>query len=343
MTTISASPVIALIVSALLTWALAHYRGRWAILDHPNARSSHTAPRPRSGGLAILLGLAAGGWALAAAIPLGSALWLALCVLLVAAVSLADDVRNLSAFVRLVVHFGAAAAIVLGGGVALYRLDFPFWELVLPEWFALAGSICYLIWMLNLYNFMDGIDGLAGGMAVLGFAALAAMGFLAGASQFAWLSLVVAAASAGFLAFNFPPARIFMGDVGAGTLGFLAGLFTLWGARANVFPFWAGVLVFSPFVVDATWTLLRRAASGDKPWQAHRVHAYQRLVQAGWSHRRTTLCEYALMTSCAGSAILVREEGNLVGGAVLLGWILIYVLLGIFVTRSAAACVGDVA
>ncbi|HET7569591.1 MAG TPA: glycosyltransferase family 4 protein [Gammaproteobacteria bacterium] len=337
------SPIIALLVSALLTARLVRYRGRWAILDHPNARSLHAIPRPRSGGVAIVLGFAAGGGALAATLP-GGPLWLAVCVLAVAAISLVDDVRGAPVAARLAVHVAAAAAIVIGGGVALHRLDFPFWELVLPNWLALAGSILYLIWMLNLYNFMDGIDGLAGGMAVLGFGAFAVLGWLAGAPVFAWFSLCVAAATAGFLLFNFPPARIFMGDVGSGTLGFLAGLFTLWGARADVFPFWVGVLVFSPFVVDATWTLLRRTATGEKPWQAHRVHAYQRLVRAGWGHRRTVLREYILMTSCAGSAILVcAYDANPVGAAILLGWILIYTMLGIAVTRSVAACAGNAA
>jgi UDP-N-acetylmuramyl pentapeptide phosphotransferase/UDP-N-acetylglucosamine-1-phosphate transferase len=192
--------------------------------------------------------------------------------------------------------------------------------------------------MLNLYNFMDGIDGLAGGMAVFGFGALAVLGWIAAAPGFALLSLSIAVASLGFLVFNFPPARIFMGDVGAGTLGFLAGLLTLWGVRAGIFPFWVGVLVFSPFIVDASWTLLRRLATGEKPWQAHRAHAYQRLVQAGWNHRRTTLCEYGLMIICGLSAILViLQENSFFGSVVLLAWVLLYFVLGISVSLRVRA------
>lgn len=326
-------------LSALLTWCLVHYRGRWVILDHPNARSLHEAPRPRSGGAAIVLGLAAGGGVFVSSGPaIGGSLWLGLCVLLVAGISFLDDIRGIPVFVRLAAHAVAAVAIVLAGDLAFYHLDFPFWELALPAWVAVAGSILYLIWMLNLYNFMDGIDGLAGGMAVIGFGAFAVVGALAGASVFAALSLCVALASAGFLIFNFPPARIFMGDVGAGTLGFLAGLFTLWGARAAIFPFWIGVLAFSPFIVDATWTLLRRVVGGEKPWQAHRAHAYQRVVRAGWSHRRTTLWEYALMTICGISAILLNMgDIPFLQTAGLLAWVLIYLGLGIGVTRLVDA------
>jgi UDP-N-acetylmuramyl pentapeptide phosphotransferase/UDP-N-acetylglucosamine-1-phosphate transferase len=330
-------PLVAFLVGLLLTAALVRYRGRWAILDHPNARSLHVEPRPRSGGIAIVLGLAVGA-ALLSWTTRDGAWWLALPVLLVAVVSLIDDIRGLPVYARLAVHGAAAIAIVLGGHLSLYRVHFPFWELVLPEWAALAASILYLVWMLNLYNFMDGIDGLAGGMAVLGFGAFAALGWIAAAPGFALLSLCIAVASLGFLIFNFPPARIFMGDVGAGTLGFLAGVFTLWGARAGIFPFWVGVLAFSPFIVDASWTLVRRLATGQKPWQAHRVHAYQRLVQAGWSHRRTTVCEYGVMIMCELSAILViLKENPVFGSAILLAWVAIYFALGISVSIRVRA------
>lgn len=339
-----ASPIISFAISVLLTWGLVRYRGRWAILDHPNARSLHEMPRPRSGGLAIVLGLAAGSGTLildsAASRQVGVALWVAL----VAIVSFVDDIRDLSVYVRFAVHCAAAIGIVAGGNIVCYQLDFPFWELTLPAWAAMAVSILYLVWMLNLYNFMDGIDGLAGGMAVVGFGALAILGWLASAPIFMAFSLCIATAGLGFTIFNFPPARIFMGDVGASTLGFLAGVFTLWGARDGIFPFWIGVLVFSPFIVDATWTLLRRIAAREKPWEAHRVHAYQRLVQVGWTHCRVTLCEYSLMTSCAASAILLAVEKNPgFGAAVLLIWIVIYSVLGISVNRFVSVRCGSAA
>lgn len=327
------APVLAIVISLALSWGLARYRGRFAILDHPNPRSLHVRPRPRSGGLAILAGLIAGSaWLLAvtSAAPLSG--WAIAGTLLVAAISLIDDIRDMPAWVRLPVHFAAAIALAFGAGVAVNHITLPFWDVVLPEWLGVGGSILYMVWMLNLYNFMDGVDGLAGGMAVWGFGAYAILGWLAGAPQFALLSLCIAAAAAGFLVFNFSPARIFMGDAGAGTLGLLAAIFTLWAARDNFFPIWMGVLVFSPFIVDASWTLLRRLLGGELPWHAHRSHAYQRLVQSGWSHRRVTLWEYLLMTFCVGSVILAAEDKNPVFGTVILfGWVAIYILLGLFV------------
>lgn len=335
------SPIISFVVSLLLTRWLVAYRGRWAILDHPNARSLHAQPRPRSGGVAICAGLAAGGAVLVAGwaeAPAGWSLFSALCVLLVAAVSLVDDVRDLPALGRLLIHVLAACALVLGGGLFIERLSFPLWDAALPAWLGIGGSILYMAWMLNLYNFMDGIDGLAGGMAVWGFGAYAVLGWIAGDRHFAWLSLCIATASLGFLIFNFAPAKIFMGDVGAGTLGLLAAIFTLWGARDDIFPAWVGVLVFSPFVVDASWTLVRRVLYGEIPWQAHRMHAYQRLVRSGWSHRRVVLWEYVLMTLCAGSAILVSEDKYpVLGVAILSAWSAIYVGLGVFVYRTDRA------
>lgn len=331
------SPILAFLIAVALTWCLARYRGRWAILDHPNPRSSHRQPKPRSGGLAILAGLvAAAGWSAGHWIGAGVSAWAVAGVALIAAVSLVDDIHGLPAFARLPVHFAAAGAIVAGAGLALRHLTFPYWDVVLPGWIGIGGSILYLVWMLNLYNFMDGIDGLAGGMAVLGFGTYAVLGYGAGAELFATLSLSVAVASAGFLIFNFPPARIFMGDVGAGSLGLLAGVFTLWGARDGIFPAWVGVLVFSPFIVDATWTLVRRLLAREAPWRAHRSHAYQRLLRSGWSHQRTVSWEYILMTLCAISAIVVAGSKNIiVGSAIFFGWIACYIGLGFAVNRYA--------
>ena len=157
----------------------------------------------------------------------------------------------------------------------------------------------FVVWMVNLYNFMDGMDGFAGGMAVIGFATLALMGELAGSSDYCFAALLVCMASAGFLPFNFPPARLFMGDLGSGSLGLLVALLLLWADRAGLFPLWIGVLVFSPFIVDATWTVMRRISQGQKPWEAHREHFYQRLVRLGWGHKRTVLYSYILMLKCS--------------------------------------------
>jgi UDP-N-acetylmuramyl pentapeptide phosphotransferase/UDP-N-acetylglucosamine-1-phosphate transferase len=163
------------------------------------------------------------------------------------------------------------------------------------------------MWSLNLFNFMDGADGLAGGAAVIGFATYALAATLAGVPEFGLLNATLAAACLGFLWFNFHPARIFLGDVGAVPLGFLAGAFGLWGIRLGCWTASFALLVFLPFIVDATFTVLRRSASGERIWQAHREHCYQRLIRLGWSHRATALAYYALMTGCAGSALALLQ------------------------------------
>ncbi|HEX7966534.1 MAG TPA: glycosyltransferase family 4 protein [Gammaproteobacteria bacterium] len=306
-------------MSAALAGFLSRYRGRFALLDLPNARSLHSGATPRSGGLAILAGLGVGllttGWHVPG---LG---WVAVPLLMVAAVSFADDVWRLPAWLRLLVHVLAALGLVDWGGYALGSLHLlPGWEWHAPHGVLMAFSLLLTVWLINLYNFMDGMDGFAGGMAVIGFGTFALLGCLAHAPVFAGVALLAAAAAGGFLPFNFPPARLFMGDVGSGSLGLLVALFLLWAERQDLFPLWLGLLVFSPFVVDATWTVIRRAVHGQRPWQAHREHFYQRLVGLGWSHRRAVLWEYVLMLKCSLLAVagFCFTEPGVQG--LLLGW-----------------------
>jgi hypothetical protein len=142
-------------------------------------------------------------------------------------------------------------------------------------------------------------------MALFAFAAYAAVAAAAGVTPLAMWSLSIAGASAGFLLFNFPPARVFLGDAGSVTIGFLAGAFGIWGWWAHAWPVWFPFLVSAPFFLDATVTILRRMMSGERFWRAHREHYYQRLIRSGWSHRRTVLHEYALMAASAGLAVLM--------------------------------------
>ena len=201
-------------------------------------------------------------------------------------------------------------------------LMLPGLTLHLPAWVAIPFTSLFTVWMINLYNFMDGMDGFAGGMAVIGFSTLAWLGWAD--SGFATFCLIVAAASTGFLIHNFPPAKIFLGDTGSTALGFLAASCSLWGASAGLFPFWVALLVFSPFIADATVTLLRRLLRGEKVWEAHRSHYYQRLVLLGWGHRRTVLAEYALMLACAGSALLAVRLPPVGQISLAMAWGLIY-------------------
>jgi len=300
-----------MILTSILAFGIAFGLSRWLarssraprLFDHPNARSLHQRPIPRTGGLAVLGGLLVGGFLIGVTLPGArtSLAFLLLGLTPLALISFLDDRRSVAARWRLLVHLGAAASLMATGFVP-DALELPGLTPLLPR--AIAGllALLFVVWMINLYNFMDGMDGFAGGMAVIGFAALAWLGRTD--VGFAGFCLTVAAASAGFPACNFPPARIFLGDTGSTTLGFLAAACGLWGSRAGLFPFWAALLVFSPFIVDATVTLLRRLARGERVWEAHRSHYYQRLVLLGWGHRRTVLAEYALMLACAGSALL---------------------------------------
>lgn len=273
-----------LLCRLLLSWLLR--RGRLP-MDHPNERSLHVTPTPRIGGLGIMVGTGvAAGW-LAGAGLLQAALPVVLAAFALAAVSVLDDVRGLPVRVRFLAHFVAAVSCLLALG--------------LTGWALLLGTLA-VVWMTNLYNFMDGSDGLAGGMAAIGFGALALAAWLGGAPGLAALCAAIAAAALAFLRFNFPPARVFMGDAGSIPLGFLAAALGILGARQNVWPWLFPVLVFSPFIVDASVTLARRGLRGEKIWQAHRSHYYQRAVLLGASHRQLAIAAYALMLAMAALA-----------------------------------------
>jgi UDP-N-acetylmuramyl pentapeptide phosphotransferase/UDP-N-acetylglucosamine-1-phosphate transferase len=263
--------------------------GRLA-LDEPNARSLHERPVPRTGGIAVLLGAAV-------AFAFGAApLWLPGALALgLAAVSFVDDLRRLSTPARLGAHLLAAGTVV--------------WYLLSPmHLLEMAVLILAVAWITDLYNFMDGSDGLAGGMSLIGFAAYGIGAYLGGNVALAALSTALAASAAAFLVHNHHPARIFLGDVGSIPLGFLAAALGLAGWRNDLWPLWFPVLVFGPFIADATITLVKRAIRGERVWQAHRSHYYQRMVLMGLGHRRTARVGYALMAVCAAAALLGRNQ-----------------------------------
>ena len=319
---------MAFIAALLVTHLICDPASRLHILDHPNERSLHTQPVPRTGGVAILTGIAAGVLLLygIADFSFATVGWIASGAVIVAVLSLIDDRQKLSVRVRLLGQL-ASAGLVVAGGLWLRESGLPGAGWAWAPTIGMAVSMLYLVWMVNLYNFMDGMDGFAGGMAVIGFGAFALLGALAGNPTYMATSLIIAAAAAGFLVFNFPPARIFMGDGGSATLGLLAGGLSLWGARDGVFPFWIALLIFSPFTVDATATLLRRLGRGERVWQAHKSHYYQRLVLSGWGHRKTVLYEYVLMLACGLSALFARQLNTSGQAALILFWCLAYPLM----------------
>ena len=277
---------IAFLLSALVVRLLsASFAARLAI-DLPNQRSLHTRPIPRTGGLGVVAGVAC-GWLLAGVV-LPKALWLGAMLLVL--VSFLDDRYGLPTVLRFLLHGLVAVWLVMTLGLA-------------PGW--AVPAVLAIVWMTNLYNFMDGADGLAGGMAVFGFAAYALLLVTHGQAGLGLAAAMIASAAAGFLLFNFPLARVFMGDAGSIPLGFLAAGFGLLGIMRGVWAVWFPLLVFAPFVLDATVTLLGRGWRGEKVWQAHKQHYYQRLIQMGWNHKRMALVAYALMLGSAGVAVLM--------------------------------------
>jgi len=279
-------------------------------LDRPNERSLHTTPIPRSGGIALVPAVLLAWMTLPAQMPWP--IWAA--VLLLFAISLIDDLRGLPVALRFGCHLAAAALVAVGllGHAASVV--------------ALLLAVLGIAWMINLYNFMDGSDGLAGGMAAIGFGVYGLGAWMSGDTTMAAGSWAVTGAAAGFLVFNFHPARVFLGDGGSIPLGLLAGALGLLGWVRECWPIWFPLVVFSPFIVDATVTLLRRLARGEKIWQAHREHYYQRLVMSGWGHKRTALVEYAWMLACGALALLALASGTAMRWGLILACALAYAI-----------------
>ena len=315
-------PLIALIVSGSLVALLMRGRAASLALDLPNQRSLHSTPTPRLGGVGIVAGIAA-AWVYTN--PPFEPLLLAALALLIG-VSLLDDLKDVGVTWRLMIHVTSA---VLAAMAVLRGADL--WVLTIA---ALA-----IAWMINLYNFMDGADGIAGGMAVIGFGAYGAAALAGGDFLLAATSLSIAGAALGFLLFNFPPARVFMGDVGAIPLGCLAAVLDLAGWQRGAWPWWFGVLIFSPFIADASLTLAKRLMRGARVWRAHREHYYQRLIQSGWSHRKTAYAQYTMTLGCAAIAFAGMRQSApvqaLVLGSVAVAYGALALVLEKYFTRYA--------
>jgi UDP-N-acetylmuramyl pentapeptide phosphotransferase/UDP-N-acetylglucosamine-1-phosphate transferase len=310
------APLVAAAICLALLWVLVRIQS--LPKDLPNDRSLHSAPVSRSGGLAMVCAIVLTG-------PLffyGVGTWLSLGAVL-ALVSFADDWRSLPAKLRLTTHLLAALALVY------YTMP----DLPLP---LAALVVLAIVWSTNLYNFMDGADGLAGGMALIGFGVYAVAGWTAGNATLSWFSASVSATAAAFLLLNFHPARIFMGDVGSIPLGFLAAAMGVHGWHTAIWPAWFPLLTFSPFIVDATLTLAQRAARGEQVWQAHRGHYYQRLVRMGMGHRNTALAEYVLMAAAGISALSLLRAPAFAQQLMLAVWVAIYLALAAMVNKKWA-------
>ena len=344
---------IGFLVSWLLTRSLSSPRSLFYHLDHPNERSLHRTPTPRWGGLGIWVGILSGllgygivekmivpGGEMGGIFSMGGdqdLFWILGLASLLVVSSFLDDRFGLPAVLRFGIHVAAAVTAVWVMSPSFDLILIPVIGDIPLGVFGTSVAVLFVVWITNLYNFMDGMDGFAAGMTVIGFSFLSVVCFIKGVNFTGVFSLCVVSVAAGFLSFNFPPARIFMGDIGSIPLGFLLGTLSLKGAMNNLFDFWVPIMIFSPFIVDASVTLIRRLFRGEVIWQAHRSHYYQRLVLAGWGHRKTVLAEYGLMVFCGGAALVFHQTGPATRLAILVGLALVYVLIMVWISRFEQA------
>ena len=286
-----------LVLLASFTAAAAGVRAfaRWAagrrLLDIPNDRSSHDVPTPRGAGVVIVAVVSLAVAATSSIAPFGGATT-AVAALTVAAVSAWDDVRSLPTWVRLVVHVGCAVVALGGIGLSAGPLATPY---------ATVLGVLWIVGLTNAYNFMDGVDGIAGAQAVITGAASAMAAGSIGLLQESAAGTALAGAAAGFLVYNWPPARVFMGDVGSAFLGFVFAGLALQMGKTSVPHAVVVMASLWPFMFDTSLTLVRRAARGENIMASHRSHLYQRLVISGWSHQRVSVL-YATLAA-AGAAV----------------------------------------
>ncbi len=290
--------VLAFLAACAMTWGLRVYAIKHNVIDQPNQRSSHSVPTPRGGGVAIVLTLlVALTWLyLSGYLTADSFFGLFVPGLIVAVIGFLDDHGHIAARWRLLMHFLAAA-------IGLYFLgSFPVINLagfdISMAWIGMILGSIYLVWMLNLYNFMDGINGLASAQAILFALGSAALLVLHQHTDFSGsiylLVLALAGAAAGFIVWNFPGAKIFMGDAGSGFLGIIIGLMILHIAKLDTHFFMAELCLLGVFIVDSTITLLRRLVAGKKVYEAHASHTYQILARKYGSHVPVTLTSIAV-------------------------------------------------
>ena len=322
-----AAAAFALVVAAswAATGAVLRFLESRAILDEPNPRSSHERPTPRGGGIAVM-GVLLPAWAAIALFGAGDGpVWIVLAgALLLATVSWIDDLRGLPAAIRLAVH---ALAVALG----MWALagQGPLFQGILPGWLDTLAAALLWLWFLNLFNFMDGIDGIAGVESASVGGGLVLVTVLAGGGTGEMLyPLTLTAAALGFLVWNWHPARLFLGDVGSVPLGYLLGWLLLAAAAHGQ---WAPALILPLYyLADASLTLGRRLARGERVWLAHREHFYQRAVIGGRDHGRvvaTILAANLALVALAGIAAAPwLAPGIALAGAVLVVGVLLYFL-----------------
>lgn len=306
------------LLSMVLTYGIRAYANKKAFFDIPNERSSHLTPVPRGGGLAIIIVFYIGLIYFQESID-SKLFYALLCAIPIVLVSFMDDVFIVSSKIRFLVQSASAGmALYFLGGVS--SIDLVLFEL--HGWWLNMIAFIAIIWLTNLYNFLDGIDGYAGSEAVM-----------VGSGLFVFfhnpLGLVIVAASLGFLFFNWDKASIFMGDVGSATLGFIFAVFVFYDTGGGSIYIW--LILLSLFWFDATLTLIRRYRNGEIITQAHKKHAYQRLTQSGWSHSRVVL--FSIIFNLIFFVLLYSVENVLI--VFILNIIVLYVIMKLIDAKKA--------
>jgi UDP-GlcNAc:undecaprenyl-phosphate GlcNAc-1-phosphate transferase len=266
-------------VATLFIWCILNSKRFNQFLDLPNQRSLHSLPIPSLGGLAIMASIT-----FSTALYSPDFLYLIPFLLVLITLSFLDDLITIKPLIRLAVHFLTAFAF-------LFTFDLH------SNYLFLIILLFYLVWVINLYNFMDGSDGLAAGMSVIGFSCYAVLSIILGDLNFAIFNIIIITACISFLFFNFPPAKIFMGDTGSIPLGFLCGALGIIGWYKLLWPLWFPLIVFSPFIIDSSITLLKRFIKKDSLTEAHRSHYYQRAILIGYSHKQVLVLSCGIMIS----------------------------------------------
>ena len=290
--------VIALISSVVLTGLVR----RLAVIDIPNERSSHSRPTPRGGGISLVVITIVG--LICSQMIWRITTWRGLlfyvgAATLISVISWLDDLQSLSAKVRFLAHFVAAGLVIAEWGY-WQELHLPVLGNIQIGQFGLLLTLLWIVGLTNAYNFMDGIDGIAGGQAFVAGIGWAVVGWMINVELIFAIGGLLAASSLGFLFYNWPPAKIFMGDVGSAFLGFTFAVVPLIAVRSTTsnrnLMIWIGFLFVWPFILDTGFTLLRRISKRENIFQAHRSHLYQRMVIAGYSHQLVSLFYIGLAT-----------------------------------------------
>ena len=340
----------ALVCNLVATPVLIRLLRRWAVLDIPNPRSSHEVPVPRGGGLVIVATWCFGmmsTWALRFPFPAlgilapdGFVVSMTVAMIALAALGFTDDRRDLPALLKLLIQIIVGVQALYLSGLRMTDFGLPF----VPDYdLGLLGWLIALVWLVgltNIFNFMDGINGLAFTQLIFGGATFCLLGVLEGDYELAISGALVAGSAVGILRYNFPKALVFMGDVGSLPLGFLLafmGLRAAFGADSGNFTFLQSMLALWPFLYDGSYTLLNRLYHGRNPFRAHRSHLYQRLLVAGYTHKQITLRYAGAMLVCSLSALWLPQMSDTAVVILLLAIVTVSVLFTVKIVRRVAA------